>query len=49
MDVKGNSHSSIFDSDQTMIMPGGFVKVISWYDNEFGYSARVVDLAEKLV
>ncbi len=49
MDVKGNSHSSVFDSDQTMVMADGFVKVISWYDNEFGYSTRVVDLAQKLV
>jgi glyceraldehyde 3-phosphate dehydrogenase len=48
-DVKGNSHSSIFDADSTMVMEGGFVKIISWYDNEFGYSTRVVDLAQKLV
>ena len=49
MDVKGNSHSSIFDAGSTMVLENGFVKVISWYDNEFGYSTRVVDLAQKLV
>lgn len=47
-DIKGNCHSSIFDSGATMAMDDGFVKVISWYDNEFGYSTRVVDLAQKL-
>ncbi len=47
-DVQGNPHSSIFDSLSTMKQGAGFVKVLSWYDNEMGYSARVVDLAEKL-
>jgi len=49
MDVKGNSHSSVFDAGSTMVMDNGFVKIISWYDNEFGYSTRVVDLAQKLI
>lgn len=49
VDVKGNSHSSIFDALSTMKMGERFFKVISWYDNEMGYSTRVVDLAEKLV
>ena len=49
MDIKGNSHSSIFDALCTMKMGEGFFKICSWYDNEFGYSTRVVDLAEKLV
>lgn len=49
MDVKGNSHSSVFDADSTMVLEKGFIKIISWYDNEFGYSTRVVDLAQKLV
>ena len=49
MDVKGNSHSALFDAGSTMVMEGGFIKVIAWYDNEFGYSTRVVDLAQKLV
>ena len=49
IDVKGNAHSSVFDSLSTMKLEGGFVKVMSWYDNEWAYSTRVVDLAEKLV
>lgn len=48
-DVKGNAHSSIFDALSTMKIGKGFFKVLSWYDNEWGYSNRVVDLAEKLV
>ncbi|MCP4049222.1 MAG: type I glyceraldehyde-3-phosphate dehydrogenase [bacterium] len=46
-DIVGNSHSSIFDAQSTMTM-GNMVKVISWYDNEMGYSHRVVDLIEKI-
>jgi len=48
-DVKGNLHSSVFDSQLTMKMGPNFFKVMSWYDNEMGYSARVVDLAKKLM
>lgn len=48
-DIKGNPRSSIFDALSTMKLENGFVKVVSWYDNEWGYSNRVVDLAEKLV
>ncbi len=47
-DIIGNHHSSIFDSALTMKMGERMVKVISWYDNEMGYSTRVVDLAKKL-
>jgi glyceraldehyde 3-phosphate dehydrogenase len=47
-DIIGNPHSSIFDSKLTMVMDGNFVKVVSWYDNENGYSNRVCDLAERL-
>ena len=47
-DIVGNTHSSIFDSKLTMVMDGNFVKVVSWYDNENGYSNRVCDLAERL-
>jgi glyceraldehyde 3-phosphate dehydrogenase len=43
-DVIGNAHSSVFDSQLTMVMDGNFAKVVSWYDNEFGYSNRCVDL-----
>ena len=48
-DVKGNPHSSIFDAASTMKIGENFFKILSWYDNEWGYSNRVVDLAEKLV
>ncbi|MCX7836145.1 MAG: type I glyceraldehyde-3-phosphate dehydrogenase [bacterium] len=47
-DVIGNPHSSIFDGLSTQVMDGRFVKVLSWYDNEWGYSHRVVDLMMKL-
>lgn len=43
-DIIGNPHSSIFDSSLTTVMDSTFIKVISWYDNEYGYSCRVVDL-----
>jgi glyceraldehyde 3-phosphate dehydrogenase len=48
VDVIGNTHSSIFDAKATMTLGNGFVKVFSWYDNEWGYSNRVVDLAERM-
>ncbi|MDD3365838.1 MAG: type I glyceraldehyde-3-phosphate dehydrogenase [Sphaerochaetaceae bacterium] len=48
-DVKGNLHSSIFDAEMTMKVGPKFFKVMSWYDNEMGYSARVVDLAKMLM
>jgi glyceraldehyde 3-phosphate dehydrogenase len=48
VDVIGNSHSSIFDSLSTAVMDGNFVKVFSWYDNEWGYSCRTLDLVKKL-
>ena len=48
-DIVGNSHSSIFDAALTMKMGEKMIKVLSWYDNEMGYSTRVVDLAKKLV
>jgi len=47
-DVVGNPHSSIFDSLSTMVVGGNMVKIITWYDNEFGYSSRVVDLMKKI-
>ncbi|MCL2416540.1 MAG: type I glyceraldehyde-3-phosphate dehydrogenase [Bacteroidales bacterium] len=49
VDVIGNPHSSIVDAALTKVMDGNFVKVVSWYDNEAGYSQRVVDLVMKLV
>jgi glyceraldehyde-3-phosphate dehydrogenase (NAD(P)) len=45
-DYKGHDASSIVDSSLTMVMGGDMVKVVAWYDNEWGYSQRVVDLAE---
>lgn len=47
-DYNGNPHSSTIDALSTMVMEGQMVKVISWYDNESGYSNRVVDLADYL-
>jgi len=44
IDFKGNSHSSIVDAQYTSVMDGDFVKVLAWYDNEWGYSNRCVDL-----
>ena len=49
VDFKGNPHSSIIDSAYTKVMDGDFVKVLSWYDNEWGYSSRCVDLLRLLV
>jgi glyceraldehyde 3-phosphate dehydrogenase len=43
-DVIGNSHSAIFDAPLTRVVGGTFLKTLSWYDNEWGYSCRVVDL-----
>ena len=45
MDFKGDSRSSIVDGASTMVLGGTMVKVIAWYDNEWGYSCRVADLA----
>jgi glyceraldehyde 3-phosphate dehydrogenase len=42
-DVIGNPHSSVFDAPSTMVLDGTLVKVLSWYDNEWGFSQRVVD------
>ena len=47
VDIIGNPHSSIIDGLSTMVN-GNLVKVVSWYDNEYGYSNRVVDLVEKI-
>ena len=47
-DIIGNPHSSIVDAGGTQVLGGNLVKVMSWYDNEWGYSNRVVDLIERL-
>jgi len=44
-DFKGNQNSSIFDSLQTLVLGGNMVKIIAWYDNEWGYSCRMADLS----
>ena len=43
-DIIGNSHSSIFAADWTQVIEGNLLKAVSWYDNEWGYSCRTVDL-----
>jgi glyceraldehyde 3-phosphate dehydrogenase len=48
IDFKGNPHSSIIDASYTSVMDGDFIKVLSWYDNEWGYSSRCVDLVKFL-
>jgi glyceraldehyde 3-phosphate dehydrogenase len=47
-DIVGNSHSAIVQKELTKIVGGNFVKVIAWYDNEWGYSCRLVDMANYL-
>jgi len=49
MDFKGNPASSIVDAPGTMVIAGNMVKVLSWYDNEWGYSCRLADLARYVV
>jgi len=46
IDFRGNSHSSILDAPYTSVIEGNMVKLLSWYDNEWGYSCRVVDLVK---
>jgi glyceraldehyde 3-phosphate dehydrogenase len=49
IDFKGDARSSIVDAPYTKVMDGDFVKVLSWYDNEWGYSNRCVDLLAKVI
>ena len=44
IDYQGNPHSSVIDADSTKVIDGTLVKVLTWYDNEWGYSNRVLDL-----
>jgi glyceraldehyde 3-phosphate dehydrogenase len=48
-DFNGDSRTSIFDADAGIALNGNFVKVVSWYDNEWGYSCRIVDLIEYMI
>jgi len=43
-DFKGNPASSVFDAMSTMVLAGNMIKVLAWYDNEWGYSCRLADL-----
>ena len=47
-DIVGDPHSSIFDSEYTSVIGGNMLKTLSWYDNEWGYSNRVVDLLDRM-
>jgi glyceraldehyde 3-phosphate dehydrogenase len=49
IDFRGNPNSSIVDAAYTKVMDGDFLKVLSWYDNEWGYATRCVDLLRKIV
>ncbi len=49
IDFRGNPRSSILDAPYTSVMDGDFIKVLSWYDNEWAYSNRCVDLLRYLV
>jgi glyceraldehyde 3-phosphate dehydrogenase len=48
-DIVGNQASSILDSQLTVVMDGTMVKLVAWYDNEFGYSNRIVDLVQRIL
>ena len=48
-DIVGSAYSSIFDASLTSVIDGSMVKVVAWYDNEWGYSSRLVDLAERVL
>ncbi len=48
-DIIGNQHSSIFDAKSTMMLDSKFFKIVSWYDNEWGYSNRMIDLIKRML
>jgi glyceraldehyde 3-phosphate dehydrogenase len=48
-DIVKDPHSSVFDAEQTMVIDGRLVKTVAWYDNEWGYSNRCVELAAKVL
>ncbi|HKL13345.1 MAG TPA: type I glyceraldehyde-3-phosphate dehydrogenase, partial [Halanaerobiales bacterium] len=47
-DIIGNPHSSIYDKNHTKVIQGNMVKLLSWYDNEWGYAQRLNDFAVKM-
>ena len=47
-DIVGDPHSSIFAADFTQVLGGNLLKIVSWYDNEWGYSVRTADLSRRL-
>jgi glyceraldehyde 3-phosphate dehydrogenase len=49
IDFRRNSHSGIVDAAYTKVLDGDFVKVLAWYDNEWGYSSRCIDLLKKVL
>jgi glyceraldehyde 3-phosphate dehydrogenase len=49
IDYKGDERSAIVDAELTKVLGGNFVKVVAWYDNEWGYSCRIADLLNLLV
>ncbi len=49
IDFRGNPHSAIFDAESTMVLDGNMAKVLAWYDNEWGYSCRLVDLVAYVI
>jgi glyceraldehyde 3-phosphate dehydrogenase len=48
-DIVKSPYSAIFDSELTMVIDGTLVKVIAWYDNEWGYSNRLIDLVQRVL
>ncbi len=48
VDIIGNPHSTIVDASSTRVLNGTMVKILAWYDNEWGYSCRLVELADRL-
>ena len=48
VDIIGNPHSAIVDAPATMVLNGTMAKVLSWYDNEWGYACRLAELAGRL-
>ena len=48
-DIVGSTYSAVFDAPLTSVVDGTQVKVVAWYDNEWGYSTRLVELAERVM